>query len=233
MNANELSQRLQMVGELVPENARLADIGSDHAYLPVHLMLEGAIAYAVAGEVVKGPFLSAQKQVAQNGLEQKITVRLADGLAALEADDKIDTITICGMGGSLIRDILEAGRLTGKLTGKETLILQPNVGEAALRTWLFAQGYRITAEKILEEKGKIYEIIKAEKAAEPVVYSEAELYFGPFLLREKSESFIKKWRRELQQQEAVLEQLKAAKAGGENRKITVEKTAAMIREVLA
>ena len=79
MNEQELSQRLTVVGDAVPKGARLADIGSDHAYLPVALMLAEKISYAVCGEVVAGPFHSAQKQVAKSGLTEKIVVRLDSG----------------------------------------------------------------------------------------------------------------------------------------------------------
>lgn len=127
MNEQSLSLRLTRVGEQIPDQARLADIGSDHAYLPVALMLQNKIQYAVAGEVVKGPFESASRQV-KNGLSDKITVRLADGLAAIQPDDQIDTVVIAGMGGTLIRTILENGKSQQKITGKERLVLQPNVG---------------------------------------------------------------------------------------------------------
>ena len=80
MNAKDLSIRLQKAAEFVPQDARLADIGSDHAYLPVALMLQNKISYSIAGEVVVGPYESAKRQAAKNGLENKIDVRLADGL---------------------------------------------------------------------------------------------------------------------------------------------------------
>ncbi len=101
MNAKDLSLRLQKAAEFVPQNARLADIGSDHAYLPVALMLQNKISYGIAGEVVVGPYKSAEKQVAKNGLENKIDVRLADGLEAVKLEDHVSAITICGMGGVL------------------------------------------------------------------------------------------------------------------------------------
>ena len=151
MNHLDLSQRLAAVGEFVPESARLADIGSDHAYLPVALMLKGKIKYAVAGEVVQGPYESARKQVQKDGLEDRITVRLANGLDAIQPQD-----AITGMGGSLIREILEAGKLHQRLSGQERLILQPNIGERTLRSWLQENQYKIQSEKILEENKKIY-----------------------------------------------------------------------------
>src|SRR5574344_1648931 len=99
MNAQKLSERLAKVASYVPTGAVVADIGSDHAYLPCYLVHEGIAKRAVAGEVVKGPYESAVKQVRQEGLTDKVTVRLADGLAAVQPTDGVDTVTIAGMGG--------------------------------------------------------------------------------------------------------------------------------------
>ena len=196
----------------MPKGARLADIGSDHAYLPVALMLAGKIDFAVAGEVVKGPFESAKAQVAKNGLSEKIMVRLADGLAAVQAADAIDTVTIAGMGGTLIAQILASGQENGQLKGSERLVLQPNVGEPQVRRWLAANSYEIVAEHILEENNKRYEIIVAEprKADSQLSYTPAELFFGPFLLKEKSPIFLAKWQQEAEQLRRVLHQLQQA-----------------------
>ncbi|ONN43942.1 tRNA (adenine(22)-N(1))-methyltransferase [Enterococcus mundtii] len=230
MNHTELSKRLETVGRFVPEAARLADIGSDHAYLPVALMLKGKIDFAIAGEVVKGPFESAKRQVMKNGLSERIEVRLANGLEAIEKDDQISAITIAGMGGSLIRDILESGRQNQRLSGEERLILQPNIGEKTLRTWLKENNYQIIAEEIIEENKKIYEIIVAEKKEQPIDYSEKELIFGPFLLEEKNAAFSAKWQRELKQREVILEQLK--NASEQNRYETIQQEVEWIKEVL-
>ncbi|WP_086349362.1 tRNA (adenine(22)-N(1))-methyltransferase [Candidatus Enterococcus clewellii] len=232
MNENQLSKRLERVGELIPSGSRLADIGSDHAYLPVALMLQGKIEFAVAGEVVKGPYDSAEKQVRKNGLSEKITVRLADGMEAVTAEDHITAVSICGMGGILIRDILEKGRVTEHLSGQEVLILQPNVGEPMLRSWLMTQSYTIIAEDILEENQKIYEIICAEKKASPANYTEEELTFGPLLLQKKGIVFTKKWQRELKQRRNVVEQLKKSKADQQQKIAALEQEIKKIEEVL-
>ncbi|WP_321387556.1 tRNA (adenine(22)-N(1))-methyltransferase TrmK [uncultured Enterococcus sp.] len=232
MNENQLSKRLERAGELVPFGSRLADIGSDHAYLPVALMLQGKIEFAVAGEVVQGPYQSAEKQVRKNGLSEKIIVRLADGLDAVLAEDHINAVSICGMGGTLIRDILEKGRVTGHLNGQEVLILQPNVGEQVLRQWLTAQGYTILAEDILEENQKIYEIICAEKKEVLADYSEEELMFGPLLLQKKGAVFIKKWQREVNQRKNVVEQLNKSKVNQQEKIADLEKEINAIEEVL-
>ena len=118
--------RLERVAAHVPAGARLADIGSDPAYLPVALMRRGAIEAAVAGEVALTPFHAAERSVRESELSQSISVRLADGLAAIEASDAITAISICGMGGERIRDILDGGK--ARLSGQERLILQPNGG---------------------------------------------------------------------------------------------------------
>lgn len=233
MNEQELSQRLTVVGDAVPKGARLADIGSDHAYLPVALMLAEKISYAVCGEVVAGPFHSAQKQVAKSGLTEKIVVRLADGLAAIKRTDEINTITIAGMGGTLIANILENGKTQGQLTGKERLILQPNVGEANVRLWLQKEGYQIVGENILAENDKIYEVIVAEKTGQQQELSEKEVFFGPYLLVEKNNVFLKKWRQEQQALKKVLAQLQKAKVIPEEKVAETQKELSWIEEVVS
>ena len=135
--------RLERGGGRTWHCARLADIGSDHGYLPVALMRRGLIASAVAGEVAATPFRAAQRTVRDNGLEQHITVRLADGLAAIEPRDGITATSICGMGGETIRDILENGK--PYLSGQERLILQPN-GGATIAPMLMEKGYSISVK---------------------------------------------------------------------------------------
>lgn len=233
MNEQELSQRLTVVGDAVPKGARLADIGSDHAYLPVALMLAEKISYAVCGEVVAGPFHSAQKQVAKSGLTEKIVVRLADGLEAIKRTDEINAITIAGMGGTLIANILENGKTQGQLTGKERLILQPNVGEANVRLWLQKEGYQIVGENILAENDKIYEVIVAEKTEQQQELSEKEVFFGPYLLAEKNNVFLKKWRQEQQALKKVLAQLQKAKVIPEEKVAEIQKELSWIEEVVS
>lgn len=212
MNEHHLSQRLEAAAQFIPEAARLADIGSDHAYLPVFLMLQHRISWAIAGEVVAGPYESAKRQVELTNLSEKISVRLGDGLSVIHSDDQIDTITICGMGGQLICSILANGLKQKKLTGKERLILQPNVQAERVRHWLAAHDYCFLGEAIIEEEGKIYEIMAAEKIDNPTTsnYSDEELLFGPFLLKNSSLPFQKKWQLEQKQLQNILDQLKEA-----------------------
>lgn len=208
MNEHTLSQRLERVAAHVPAGARLADIGSDHAYLPVALMRRGAIAAAVAGEVAATPFQAANRTVGDNGLAQHIRVRLADGLAAIEAGDDITAISLCGMGGETIRDILDSGK--ARLNGRERLILQPNGGEQPLRQWLMENGYQILHEELLLENRFYYEIMVAERA-EAVTYTAEQLYFGPLQMQARSEDFLAKWQRILREKRKTLASLEQAR----------------------
>ncbi|NMV48720.1 tRNA (adenine-N(1))-methyltransferase [Lactobacillus reuteri] len=208
VDEKHLSARLACVASLVPAGARVADIGSDHAYLPAALVLDGKIDFAIAGEVVKGPYENAVHEIKDHQLEGEVIPRLADGLAAIEPADKVDTITIAGMGGSLIASILEKGK--DKLTEIKRLVLQPNVGESQLREWLMNNHYQIMTEKIIEEDNHIYEIIVAEPSVVPFRYSKYELDFGPFLLENKGPIFKKKWQEYLQREAHVIDQMQKA-----------------------
>ena len=216
MNEHTLSQRLERVAAHIPAGARLADIGSDHAYLPVALMRRGAIAAAVAGEVAATPFQAANRTVADNGLTQHITVRLADGLAAIEAGDDITAVSLCGMGGETIRDILDSGR--ARLNGRERLILQPNGGEQPLRQWLVENGYQILHEDLLRENRFYYEIIVAERA-EAMTYTAEQLYFGPLQMQARSPEFLAKWQRILREKRKTLASLEQARQAVPEQKV--------------
>lgn len=227
----KLSRRLEMIMELIPEHSRLADIGSDHALLPVAAVQSGRVVQAVAGEVNQGPFKAAAKQVAEAGLQGQIAVRRGDGLAVIEAGE-VDVITIAGMGGSLIASILDNG--LDKLRDVQLLIMQPNVGEDILRRWLMEHGWLLTSEKILEEDGKIYEILTAvpeledERISSRMLYEEQEwpvsngkgtftvtsellLRMGPWLLKEPTSVLRDKWNSELDKLHGILESLSASK----------------------
>lgn len=206
MNAQNLSKRLEKVASFVPKGAIVADIGSDHAYLPCYLVHKGIIQKAVAGEVVKGPYQSALKKVKEEGLENQITVRLADGLEAIESSDHVDTITIAGMGGSLIVSILEKN--PEKLETVNRLILQPNIHARVIRQWALENKWKIIEEAIVEEDQKIYEIIVLERGN--MELTEAEILMGNILIQEKSEVFLKKWSNEVNHWKKVLKSLENA-----------------------
>jgi tRNA (adenine22-N1)-methyltransferase len=211
MNAEKLSNRLEAVANNIPPGSRLADIGSDHAYLPCNVVKKGSVPLAIAGEVAEGPYQSALEQVESEHLTDKIAVRKGDGLEVIEPGE-VDCITIAGMGGTLISTILEQGK--SKLEGVRRLVLQPNVGSFAVRSWLIDNGWELVKEEILKEDGKIYEILIAEKGEPLKPYQQKNLeegiLFGPFLLTEKTGVFKEKWIAEMKNWERILKQLDEA-----------------------
>lgn len=235
MNTEKLSQRLATVVENIPKGNRLADIGSDHAYLPCHAVKKGLVPFAIAGEVVEGPFQSARKQVELEGLTNEVKVRKGNGLEVLSPGE-VDCITIAGMGGSLITTILEEGK--EKLTGVKRLVLQPNLSASSIRIWLISHSWELVHEEILEEDGKIYEVLVADIGDPLRPYhgkeDEASLLLGPFLLKEKSPIFIKKWQGEVENWKRILASLERAAKTEEN-KLRIEEITrkiGMVEEVL-
>lgn len=207
MNSEQLSKRLHTVATFIPKGSVLADIGSDHAYLPCFAVHKGIVTKAIAGEVVEGPWLSAKRQVRSEGLETYIDVRKGDGLDVLH-ENEATCITIAGMGGTLISTILEKGK--SKLGKVDTLILQPNIQAINIRVWLLENGWQLTDERILEEDGKIYEVLMAKPGDPEAPYGkdrEKELLLGPFLLKECSNVFRKKWESESRHWRQIIDRL--------------------------
>ena len=205
----QLSKRLRAVAALITADGTLADVGTDHAYLPICLAREKRIAHAIAMDVNPGPIARAREHIAQYGLGNVIETRLSDGLAALRPGEA-DSIAIAGMGGALMTRILKEGR--EKLGGSEAerrgrgLILQPQSEIWLVRGWLDRNGWEIVREDMVCEDGKYYPMMRAErthtkasengglsekeeKKTETVSsagkMSEMELRFGPVLLRER------------------------------------------------
>lgn len=211
MNELKLSKRLFTVFCEIPTGAVIADIGSDHAYLPCYAYLKGRIKQAVAGEVVEGPLQLARNRVKEKKLEKAIDVRKGDGLQVIKAGE-VDAVIIAGMGGTLITTILEEGKK--KLKGVSRLILQPNVAAVHVRRWLYNNYWELIKEYILEEDGKIYEVLVAERGNPDAPYeSDKALAFltGPFLMEEKSHVFVKKWKHEVSKWRNIYSNLEQAK----------------------
>ena len=156
MKQLELTPRLRAVADLVPEGAALADIGTDHAYLPVCLLLGGKISCAIAADLRPGPLNRAKLTAKEYDCSENLDFRLCDGLSAI-APGEVDTIVIAGMGGETIASILQAAPWTK--SAEYTLILQPMSAQNDLRAWLWRSGYSIDQEQIICEGNKLYNIM--------------------------------------------------------------------------
>lgn len=169
----ELTARLQSVADQVPQGAVFADIGTDHAYLPVWLLLNGRIHHAIAADLREGPLNRARETADQYGVGSQVSFRLCNGLADI-SEDEVDTIAIAGMGGETIASILEAAPWTknGKL-----LLLQPMTSFPDLRLWLQQNGYRIERETIAKEGRRVYSCLTV-RAGHMEPLTPAELWVG-------------------------------------------------------
>jgi len=205
-----LSKRLETITKYLPKQAIFADIGSDHAYLPIAVCQRDDSAHAIAGELNKGPYLAAVEHVKKYQLAERIQVIQGDGLDVIR-NHPVKQIVIAGMGGGLIRSILERGKDTLKTV--ERLILQPNVDSQYIREWTNANDFSLVDEDILEEDGHIYEILVLDKSeqAKSTLLSDQACLFGPFLLEQRNDTFTKKWQRELVNYQRIINQMEQAK----------------------
>lgn len=167
----KLGERLGALASFVPVGAKVGDIGTDHAYLPIELVQKNIAIFAVAGDVHKGPYQAAKENIESLGLKEKISARFGNGLAVLSPYE-VDTVVIAGMGGSTIVEILSSEpEVTSSL---KRLILQPMIATGTVRRWLIANRWTVVDETLVQDDGKLYEILVAEQgiaaALEPIMY---------------------------------------------------------------
>ncbi|MDU2146384.1 MAG: class I SAM-dependent methyltransferase [Paeniclostridium sordellii] len=155
----KLTDRLLKIANLVGENKKIADIGTDHGYIPVYLLNNNKINYAILADVNKGPLENARKEVKNNKLENKVDLRLGSGLEVLKINE-VDEIIIAGMGGILISELLNVKKDVSQSV--EKLILQPMQAQSELRKYLYNNGYEIINEVLVKEDFRIYEIIETK-----------------------------------------------------------------------
>ncbi|GAA0457655.1 class I SAM-dependent methyltransferase [Alkalibacillus silvisoli] len=208
-----LSKRLNKVKDMIPHEVQtFADIGSDHAYLPCQVCLERPNVFAIAGEVNEGPYHAAVHQVESAQLTERIDVRLGDGLQILE-NREVDCITIAGMGGSLITNILKQGMHV--LEGVKTLVLQPNIDASSIRQFAIDYQYEIINEDVILEDGYIYELVVLTPSDTSVDYTGKQIYLGPVMLQSKNKAFYQKWKQVYYKKKSIIEQMKQAKQPNE------------------
>ena len=195
-----IGDRLEAIGKLVPQGCVLADIGTDHAYLPVWLLEQGKIASAIAGDIAEGPCLAAKNTVSMHGMKGKVEVRLGSGLKVLQAGEA-DCIAIAGMGASTMIEILEADMSLA--VKAKRLVLQPMAGAASLRKWLIQNGWHIVAEDLVADGRHLYEIMAVERG-ESEAFSDAVLEIGPSLIEAKHPLLAKQFERQINNYKKLL-----------------------------
>jgi len=213
-----LSPRLAEAARLVGKCNCFADIGTDHAYLPICLLMTGACRTAVASDIGEGPLKRAS--AAAQKYNQTVSLRLGSGLSTLERDEA-DAVVIAGMGGLLIADILKSG--ADKLGAAKKIVLQPMTAVPELRKFLADYGWRIESESIVKEGEKLY-ILMSVKMPPPdssfcEPYSEAELFIGKRLTETQPQYFgeyISKLRHKLN---VIIKGLETSRSDGSAEKL--------------
>lgn len=170
-----LTPRLQAVADLAGKSQALADIGTDHAYIPIYLMQKGLISKAIAADINTGPLERADKNIRNVGLSDKIALRLSDGLDNIK-DNEAETVVIAGMGGEIISHMLEKP----KPAGIKKMVLQPMTDIPLVRKKLHENGMIITSERLAAEKDKIYTVLLCEYGTGQD-FSDEDYLVSPFI----------------------------------------------------
>ena len=205
MNKNTpLSPRLKSAASFVPHGCRMADIGTDHARLPIYLIKTGTVKSAIASDISDGPLEKAAENLKYYGLTDSVSLRKADGLLAV-SDYEVDCAVIAGMGGELISHLLEKYIPEGL----KKLIIQPMTDAFFVRRALSKRGFKIVAEDIVPERNKMYIIICAEPGK--IKLAPNEDFFSPQLKLHPLYKDYLAYRLKLTEKSAV----RAIKAGAE------------------
>lgn len=171
-----LSKRLEAVAARVPEGACVADIGCDHAYLPIALLNRGHVRHAIGCDINAGPLEAARRNAARAGIgEDRLELRLGDGLQALAAGEAT-AVTLAGMGGGLMCEILSAAPAVVAML--DCIVVSPNVAPWLLRQWAMDHGFAVSDETVVEDGRHYYEVFTLRPAGRPVTLDAAAIYFG-------------------------------------------------------
>lgn len=225
----DLSLRLEKIASFVEAGSVVADIGTDHGYLPICLVQRGISPKAYAFDLRRGPLERARAHIAQAGLHDRVLLRLSDGLLGLKPDEA-DTIVIAGMGGALIDRILERGQETAQAA--RTLILSPQSEPWKVRERLDVMGFYIDLEHYLEEDGKYYVVMRAIHGAVSTG-TPTEYKYGRYALEHRDPVLLSLLLKEQEKYRGLLMQLlKTDSLSARERQVAVEKELADIKDAL-
>ena len=205
----ELSVRLQAVADMVTEGTKVADVGTDHAYIPIYLVEHDKNPSAIAMDINRGRLKKAEENISSHNLENKIETRLSDGLKQLHLGEA-DSVVIAGMGGGLVVKIMEEGTLHKKYV--KEWILQPQSEISKVRQYLNENGYCIVEENMVIDEGKFYPMMRVTEGTIEE-YTQEELCYGKCLLKEKNPILKKFLEKEIDIKKEILEKLHQTRGG--------------------
>lgn len=199
-----LSKRLHAVAQLAAGTKRMADVGTDHGYVPIYLVEERDAEYALAMDINKGPLERAKENIKIHGLEDRIQTRLSDGVAELKPEE-VDTVVIAGMGGALTINILREGSQV--LSTVDTLVLQPQSELHLVRRFLQKNGYYITQEDMELDEGKYYPMMKVRHGNQPD-WKDYEYKYGKHLIEQQNPVLAEFLEKELSMYQTIQAELR-------------------------
>lgn len=226
----ELSKRLQAVADLVGKDLVVADVGTDHGYIPIYLIESGKCQRAFAMDVNEGPLLRAKEHIAQHCLTECIETRLSDGVKALRVGE-CESVVVAGMGGALAVKIMEEGEEVFR--NLKEFVLQPQSELEKVRRYLNENGFQVVVEDMVLEDGKYYPMMKVINAVDSK-YSLVELRYGRGLLNQKHPILKMFLEKEVNSRQMIIHNLKTQP--GEHIKVRVkelEQELDVIKETLA
>ncbi|EHK2405313.1 class I SAM-dependent methyltransferase [Clostridium perfringens] len=218
----ELSKRLKRIAEHVDKCESVADIGTDHGYIPIYLVKEGICKKAIASDINKGPIEKAKVNVAFEGVSNKVKCLLGPGLNPLKVGE-VNGVILAGMGGNLTRDILLADM--DKVIKYDFIILQPAQNPEVLREFLYKNDYEIIDEDLIKDEGRFYELFKVKynENSEKLVFEDGLYYEVSPLLREKNHPLFKEFIEEkINRCETILSFIKEDTEAAKKRKSDLE-----------
>lgn len=205
----KISERLKTAAALVGAGNVLADVGTDHGYVPIYLLEQRKIPRAIAMDINRGPLERAKEHIRLYGMEDYIETRLSDGVAAL-VPGEAESILIAGMGGGLVMHILGDGEAVCR--GAEELVLQPQSELERVRRFLDTGGYRIEAEEMIKEDGKYYPMMRVhyDPAEGKAVPEKREVFYlyGELLLERRHPVLLEYLEKERRLQEGIVKKLR-------------------------
>lgn len=198
----EISNRLRIIAELV-RYPRMADIGTDHGYVPIWLFQQGRLEKGIACDIHKGPLERANENILQAGASRAIETRRGDGLSPLFKGE-VDSIVIAGMGGMLIVEILRQGRCV--VSQLQEMVLSPHLDVPEVRKYITQIGFLITEEHMLKEDGKYYTVMRAVPGCQRYAL-EVEYAYGKLLLERKDPILKEYLKKEMERLQGLSERL--------------------------
>lgn len=225
-----LSNRLKTISEMIDNNTKtIVDVGTDHGYIPIYLAKNKKIDYAIASDINKGPVEKAKLNIKNYSLENRIKCRLGGGLTTIKKNE-VEAAIIAGMGGNLIRDIIEESLDVFK--NLDYVILQPVQNPEVLKEYIYSKGYDILDENLVKEDEKFYEIFKIRynnniKEIETIYYEISEV-----LLKKKHPVMKEYLNFKLGKYMKICDGLKLNSEGATSRKKELEFKVSKIKEFL-